>query len=43
MRRPNASTSSQLVNSTTDFGSVGPCVIHMMKRMTCRSQKPYFG
>ena len=37
--RPNASTLPQSVNSTSVSGSVGPLVIHMMKRITCRSQK----
>ena len=31
--RANASTRAQSVNSTTAVGSVGPRVIHMMKRM----------
>lgn len=40
IRRANASTRCQSVNSTTVEVSVGPCVISMIRRITMRSTSP---
>jgi hypothetical protein len=40
INRPNSSTCCQSVNSTTALGSVGPLVIHMIRRIIRRSKGP---
>ena len=41
--RPKSSTCRQSVNSTTVCGSVGPLVIHMIRRIIWRSTKRHCG